>query len=80
MAASPLYKVYAADGEYVAACKYIEDAACLVSFHGEGAEIRAGHTRVVWTEGAESQPADESYDHVAEVVAARCLTKNGGVR
>ena len=70
MAASPDYKVYQAK-EYRAACKYTEDAAALVAFLGEGTEIRWGHNVIVWTEGSESQPASESYDHVTEVVAGR---------
>lgn len=73
MAASPKLKVYNASGEYVASCKYPSDAAALVSLYGDGATIRHGHrkTDAVWTEGAESQPAGESYDFVAETVHAR---------
>lgn len=70
MAASPFWKVYQAK-EYRAACKYVEDAAALVAFLGDGAQIRAEHTLVLWHEGQESQPAAESYDHVAEVVSKR---------
>lgn len=73
MAASPRWKVYSADGEYRAACKYPEDAASLVSFLGDGATLRDGHRvrDVVWREGAEDQPAGESFDHVAAVATAR---------
>jgi len=65
MAASPFWKVYDAAGEYQAACKRPEEAACLVDFLGEGATIRAGHDRVVWTEGKDGRASD-SYDAVAE--------------
>lgn len=71
MAASPQWKVYNAAKEYKAACKDAEDAACLVALYGDGATIRAEHTIVLWTEGAEDQPASESYDHVAETVHQR---------
>lgn len=71
MAASPRWKVYSADIEYRAACKYVEDAAALVAMLGDGATIRAGHRRIVWTEGQEAQPAAESYDFVYSVVHKR---------
>lgn len=73
MAATPEYKVYNAQKEYVAACKYALDAAILVSNYNDGATIRHGHSLkgIVWTEGAEDQPAGESYDHVADVIHAR---------
>ena len=81
MASSPRYKVYvlrtvAGDGsgaveEYVASCKYAEDAAALVAVLGEGATIRFGHGPVLWAEGREDQSAGESYDHVREVCDAR---------
>ena len=70
MAASPDFKVYHRN-EYRAACKYVEDAAALVAVLGDGAQIRYGHRFPMWTEGAETQSAGESYDHVAEVVHAR---------
>lgn len=70
MAASPTWKVYA-NKDYRAACKAVEEAACLVAFLGDGATIRCEHTLIVWTEGEEDQPAAESYDHVAETVKLR---------
>ena len=66
MAASPRFKVYDANGTYQAACKEPEAAAALVCIYGDGATIRLDHRVILWTEGAESQPAGESYDHVAE--------------
>lgn len=71
MAAAPRWKVYRGD-QYIAACKYLDDAAALVAFNArapDGATIRDGHSpkSIVWTEGKEDQPASESYDHVVEV-------------
>ena len=71
MAASPEYKVYNTAGEYIAACKYGEDAAALVALQGDGAKIKWDHSVVLWTEGAEDQPAGESYDHVRETMHER---------
>lgn len=73
MAGSPSWKVYAPTGEYVAACKLVEDAAAIVALHGDGAKIKHGHGRALWTEGAEGQPAAESYDYVAQTVLDRHL-------
>ena len=74
MAATPKLKVYNKDGEYLAACKHGEDAACLVAMYGNGATIRHEHSRIVWIEGDEAQLAGESYDFVAETIAARIET------
>lgn len=72
MASSPYLKVYNGN-EYVACCKYAEDAAAIVASYGDGTTIRYGHPKryIVWTEGAENQPAGESYDYVRQVVHAR---------
>ena len=72
MSGAPGWKVYDSRGEYRAACKYAEEAACLVALLGDGATIRNGHRSKVWTEGAEEQSAAESYDFVAERCRARC--------
>jgi hypothetical protein len=73
MAAAPRFKVFSATGEYLAATKRPEEAAAVVAFLGDGAEIRDGHakTNCVWREGSESQSASESVDFVAELVWAR---------
>ena len=73
MAASPKYKIFNPGGEYVASCKYAEDAAALMALYGDGAEIRTEHAKstTVWREGAEQQSAGESYDFVASTVIAR---------
>jgi hypothetical protein len=72
--ATPDFKVYSAGGEYVAACKYAEEAAALVALRGEGATVRVRHRWTVWTEGREAIPAGESYDLAAECMVARADT------
>ena len=74
MAATPEWKVHNAAGEYKAACKDIEDAACLVGLYGHGAYIanRWRYKGKVWHEGYESVSASESYDEVARTVWKRC--------
>lgn len=74
MGKAPEWKVYNPSGEYVAACKHVEDAACLVALYGNGATIRnpwTGHTKPLWREGVEEFSAGESYDRVCIVVNAR---------
>jgi predicted TIM-barrel enzyme len=73
MAGAPHLKVFNKAGEYVAACKHAEDAAAIIAAYGDGSSIRVGHSKsyTVWHEGLEGQPAAESYDHVAQVVAKR---------
>jgi hypothetical protein len=63
-------KVYNTDKEHVASFVYPTDAAAFLSTIGEGASIRLQNS-VVWFEGAEDQPASESYDHVAETIEKR---------
>ena len=79
MASSPDYKVYNRS-EYVAACKYPEDAAAIVAAYGEGATIRFGHRAkdTVWREGKEDQSAGDSYDFAAAVVADRIRARKEG--
>ena len=73
MAGAPIFKVYDANGKYQAAVKETAAGGALMGLYGPGATIRYGHSarRAVWTEGAETQPAGESYDVVAGTVAAR---------
>lgn len=75
MAASPQFKVYNARGEYMAATKEPEAAGALISLYGDGSTIRYGHTWVLWTEGQEEVPANESYDTVATTVYSRLAAK-----
>ena len=73
MAASPKWKVYSPENEYVAACKHVEDAAAVVALRGDGATIREGHTKatIVWIEGTDGHAGD-SYDAVVDRVSAVC--------
>jgi hypothetical protein len=70
-------KVYDANGNYQASCVDIAAAAALMSFYGNGAEIRNGHAKksVLWREGSESQPAGESYDFVVGTVQSRTFSE-----
>lgn len=68
MSAAPEWKVYRS-GQYIAACRYAEDAAALVSL--AGGEVRFGHRLRVWREGDEEFPAGESYDGAADVMLGR---------
>lgn len=73
MAASPMWKVFNSAGEYVASCKYAEDAAAIVGAYG-GGEIRVGHSKrqTVWREGyEEAGTATDSYDIVAKTCHER---------
>ncbi len=67
MAGSPAYKVFNRDREYIAACKHVQDAACLCALWGEGATIKHSG-RIVWREGVDGHAAD-SYDVVATHVS-----------
>ena len=73
MASSPMYKVYKSDGTYIAACKYLEDAAMLVSSHGEGSTVRYGHRFIIWNEGQEGFAAADSFDKAAMIMAERII-------
>lgn len=71
MASSPPWKVYRADGEYVAAVKSPMYGAMILAGLGErGATIRLGHNKkaVAWTDMVDGNAA-ESYD----AVAIKCL-------
>ena len=71
MAASPCWKVFNPQGEYVASCKHVEDAAMIVGSYGEGARISYQRRFTVWHEGHEHQAAADSWDYVAQVVHER---------
>lgn len=68
MAATPQWKIYR-NGEYVAACKYAEDAAVLVSV--SGGIVKHGHSLIVWREGEEEFSAGDSYDRAGDVMRDR---------
>ena len=69
MAGSPRWKIYDRDDCYQAACKEVEAAAALVSFYGNGAQIRDGHakSKTVFIESFDGD-AGSSYDEVADIV------------
>lgn len=69
--ATPQFKVYNAEGVYMAACKEPEAAAALVAFYGDGSTIRFGHRLIVWTEGGDGNAAVFSYESVVEMIAGR---------
>ena len=68
---TPIWKIYDSQGKYVAACTYSEDAAAVVSLHGDGATIRHGHSPIVWRNGSEDFDAGESYDRTAALIMDR---------
>jgi hypothetical protein len=68
---TPVWKIYTASGEYIAACKHSEDAAAVVSLHGQGATVRHNHGHVVWREGAEEFSAGDSYDLASNLMLDR---------
>jgi len=70
MAGSPNYKLFK-DKEYVGSAKYLGDAAMFVAALGEGAVVKWGHNKVIWTEGRETIDAAESYDGAAEIMEFR---------
>jgi len=73
MASTPRFKVYF-DGEYVAACKYAEDAAVLCAARS-GGQVKLGHRRILWDEGNEATNAADSYDVAAETMLARAASR-----
>lgn len=72
MAATPQFKVYNPNGEYVAACKHPEDAAAIVALYGGGKIYSHGHSKrsLVYTDGVDGV-AGESYDAVAAFIYAK---------
>lgn len=72
MAISPRFKVHNHKKEYVASCKYLEDAAILVGNYPDGAFIKDHLTgKVVWTNGKENFSASESSDGAARIMRQR---------
>jgi len=70
MPATPKYKVISPDGDYVAACRYAEDAANLVGIYGPGAKIKLDG-RIIWREGSEEISAGDSFDRAREIIHGR---------
>jgi hypothetical protein len=65
MGASPKWKVYTEDNEYIASVKHPIYGAMLLGAIGKGT-LRLGHKAIKWTEGVDGNSA-ESYDHTAFV-------------
>lgn len=79
MAASPPYKVFSRDGEYVASCKYASDAVMIAQAYNYGSRIyyRAKVRRnVVWSHVECSEW--QSFDAAAEEILAKVAELCGG--
>ncbi len=72
MSGTPKYKVFNSKGEYVASCKYAEDAGAICAAWGEGSSIRWGHQKActLFVNGTDAD-AGESYDKVAQICRQR---------
>ncbi len=80
MAATHNWKVYRGD-EYIASCKDPFYAAMILAGIGtHDMTIRYGHHYVVWHEGFEDIPANESYDIVSEVCQRRACQRQAQTR
>lgn len=71
MASSPQLKIFNPDGDYIASCKYYEDAAMLVGSYGHGAKVKLGHSSIIWNEGQEEIEASESFDRARQIMVER---------
>ena len=63
MAAAPRYKVYDSDGDYQGSVKDLALAGALMCVLGDGATVRDGHHKIIYTEGVNGDCGD-SYDTV----------------
>ncbi len=72
MAASPRFKIFDRHGNYRGCMKDASEAAVLMAFYGDGAQIRNAHCKkaTLYTEGVDGM-ARESYDAVATIVYSR---------
>lgn len=73
MGASPKWKVYDANNQYVASIRDTEGASLLMDLYGDGSTIRLDHRRIVWTEGKDGR-ASESYDQTANKIQERLMS------
>lgn len=76
MAGSPVWKIYnphrgkTKKGEYIAACKYPEDAAALASV--TNCNVWHDHTLLVWDVSKDgNNPTTNSYDEAAQIMEDR---------
>lgn len=74
MAASPSIKIYRS-GDYVASCKYFEDAAALAGMT-TGTVVKWEGTKVIWVEGKEESLAADSWDDAASIMQERVAAIN----
>ncbi len=74
MGSTPPFKIINPNGEYVASCKYAEDAAAFIGILGEGSRVLYRHSLPLWFEGREAIPAAESYDQAAQIMHKRIDT------
>lgn len=73
MGASPKWKVYDANNQYVASIRDTEGASLLMDLYGDGSTIRLDHRRIVWTEGKDGR-ASQSYDETANKIQQRLMS------
>ena len=73
MPASPKWKVYDQNNQYVASVRDTEGASLLMDLYGAGSTIRLDHRRIVWTEGKDGR-ASESYDQTAIKIQERLMS------
>lgn len=74
MAASPQYKIYDSNGKYQGAVKDIAAGLVLVSFFGDGATIRRGHSWKLWTEGDNADGIGcQDYDGHTALIGRRMM-------
>lgn len=71
MAAAPPIKIHRG-GEYVASCKYFEDAAAIAGM--TPGTIVKWHRWTIWREGEESISAADSWDEAAQIMRDRVET------
>ena len=65
MAAAPNIKVFNPDNEYVASCKYFEDAGAVAFGYGPGATVRMGHAQRATIFTVSGHHDDEGEYHAA---------------
>lgn len=71
MSGTPGFKVFDAEGNYVAAVRDASLAAALIgSALYEGARVKF-NGRIIWREGEEEVRSGESFDRAAEIMHAR---------
>ena len=87
MPRSPQLKIFAPNREYIASCKYAEDAINLAQFRGIGAEVRKGHEKqfVIWRvsndddltgDGNDIIDAELLWDRIDDIIAASGSSTN----